>query len=801
MQPVFMRRLSIARLLLLALVGLTVALAALAALEVAALLDARQDYENALSRSYGSEVAAANLIAASVVEQRIVEDRAAPAGARRAAHRAFDRALAAARASARGDARSVALLRGADTSSDAGRAAVAAFADRQAARREAARKRARDRTHRGVLAAALAGLLALLAALALVARLLAGMRRPLTSLIDATRQLSSGDLDAHVEPSGPAELRELSTSFNAMATDLGAAHERIEAGRRRLAAVIESLNDALIICDGFGRVLEVNPRAEVLVPSVKVGTSVVRDETPLPALDEVLGREVDVEAGGRTLSVTAARMGLRLEDGVVFTVRDATERARLERAKTEFVATASHELRSPLTSIKGFVELLGQTELAPRQREFVDVILLSTDRLVDLVNDLLDVARVEAGQLEIQRRPISVAEAVREVAAMMAPQFTNRRQELVVDIAPALPVALADPARVRQIVTNLLTNANLYTAEGGRVTVSVGASGESVLLAVSDQGRGMSADQVSRAFDRFFRADGSRGTGTGLGLSIVQSLVELHDGSIDIQSEMGRGTTVTVRLPRARTAADLVEPREALQGRRVLVVEDDEETAQLIVAQLEALEVVAHSTADGTQALTMLRRERYDAVTLDILLGDGSVDGFAVLAEIRSDPELADLPVIIVSGLAGQEALAAEWSVSKPIDADELTDAIGSAILAGRARVLVVGRAGMRDVVGPLLDRRSIDYAWATSGAEAARLCEETHFEVALVDAGMRAPQAALAQLNLRGRRLRRSVVVFSAEDDASGMARLDPLPMPVEDATRAVVEALRDSARVQVGQ
>jgi CheY-like chemotaxis protein len=318
---------------------------------------------------------------------------------------------------------------------------------------------------------------------------------------------------------------------------------------------------------------------------------------------------------------------------------------------------------------------------------------------------------------------------------------------------------------------------------------------------VSDEGRGMSAEQVDKAFDRFFRADGSRGTGTGLGLAIVQSLVELHDGEIDISSAVGRGTTVTVRLPRARVATDLVEPRDSLQGRRVLVVEDDPDTARLIVAQLEALDVDARTTADGTEALALLRRERFDAVTLDILLGDTSVDGFAVLAEIRADPGLSGLPVIVVSALAGQETLAAEWSVSKPIDSQQLTDAIGSAILAGRARVLVVGRTAMRDVVGPLLDRRGIDYAWATTGAEANRMCEETHFEVALVDAGMRSPQAALAQLNLRGRRLRRSVVVFSAEDEGAGIARLHPLPLPVEDATRAVVEALRDSASIQVGR
>ncbi len=806
-----MRRLSIARLLLLVVVGLTLALATLAALGVGALLDARQDYEDDLARGYSGEVAAANVLSASVVEESVVGDRESSAGERRAARRAFDRALSAARGAARADEEALALiaqaraaeerLRASRTTPSAGRNAMAAFARRQAELRERARADASDRTRRGVLTAVIAGVLALVAALVLASTLLAGMRRPLASLVEATSRLADGDLETRVVPDGPAELRELSSSFNAMAGDLGAAREHIEAGRRRLAAVIESLGDALVICDGYGRVVEVNPRAEVLVPAVGVGSSVIKDPNPLPPLEDLLRREIDIEHGGRVLSVTAARMGDRLEDGVVFTIRDTTERARLERAKTEFVATASHELRSPLTSIKGFVELLGQTELNPRQREFVDVILLSTNRLVDLVNDLLDVARVEAGQLEIQRRPISVAEAVREVAALMAPQFADRDQELVVDIAPALPVALADPARVRQIVTNLVTNAHLYTGEGGKVTVRVGASGDSVLLAVSDQGRGMSAEQVGKAFERFFRADGSRGTGTGLGLSIVQSLVELHEGSVDISSEVGRGTTVTVRLPRARGAADLLEPREALQGRRVLVVEDHEGTAALIVEHLQSLEVDVRTAAGGEEAIALLRRGHFDAITLDILLGDRSVDGFAVLSAIRSDPQLAKLPVIVVSALAGQEALAAEWSVSKPFDADELTDAIGSAILAGRARVLVVGRASMRDVIGPLLERRGIDYAWATSGAEAARLCEETHFEVALVDAGMRSPHAALAQLNLRGRRLRRSVVVFSADGEVGGLARMDPLPVPVEDATRAVVEALRDSASLQVGR
>ncbi len=814
-----MRRLSIARSLLLALVGLTLALAALAALEVASLYSARQTYENDLARSYSGEVAASNVLTAGVVEESILRSARGRRSDRARAARAFDEAIAAARSAVAGDRPSTALVdrvvktqgRLRATSRRAidrlagelrlARAAVAAVAARQGVRRGAARDRASSRTHRAVLTAGIAGALALVAALALVSILVGGLRRPMANLVSATRRLAGGDLRARVKPDGPAELRALSSAFNAMADDLEGAQQRVEVGRRRLSAAIESLGDALLICDGYGRVIQVNPRAGTLVPGVVPGNSVVAGSGPLPPLEQALGREVEVDHQGRTLAVTAARMGPNLDDGVVFTVRDNTERVRLERAKSDFVATASHELRSPLTSIKGFVELLGGTSVNERQREFIDIILLSTNRLVDLVNDLLDVARVEAGQLEIQRRPISVAEAVREVAALMKPRFDEHSQTLDLDIARALPVAWADPARIRQIVTNLLTNAHLYTDDGGRIKISVGASGDQVLLSVADEGRGMSAEQLDRIFDRFFR--GERGSsGTGLGLSIVRSLVELHGGSIDVQSEVGVGTTVTVRLPRAPALGDVSDPRRALVGRRVLVVENEQEVAELIVSQLAPYDVEVRVAADGEQALALLAHERFDAVTLDILLGTGA-DGFEVLRALREDAELRRTPVIVVSALAGRETLAAEWSVSKPIDADELTDAIGSAILAGRARVLVVGRPAMRDVVGPLLGRRGIDFAWATSGADAARLCEETHFEVALVDSGMRAPHAALAQLDLRGRRLRRSVVVFSADADAdaSDLARLDPTPVPIEDATQAVVDALREFTGIEAGR
>ena len=258
-----------------------------------------------------------------------------------------------------------------------------------------------------------------------------------------------------------------------MAERLEGAQSRIEAERAKLAITIESLGDALVVCDADGTVTAAEParRGDRADAARSAPTRTTRD-SPLPDLDEALGGEAIVEAGDRTLSITAARLGDRDGDGVVWTIRDISERARLDRMKSDFVATASHELRSPLTSIKGFVELLGRSQaLGDREREFVDVILQSTDRLVDLVNDLLDVARLEAGKMEIHPRLFDVAELVREVAALMGPRVSEKDQRLDLDLPPGLPRALADPVRVRQIVTNLVSNAHLYTDEGGRITV------------------------------------------------------------------------------------------------------------------------------------------------------------------------------------------------------------------------------------------------------------------------------------------------------------------------------------------
>ncbi len=815
-----MQRLSIARSLRLALVALTLALAVVAALGTASLYNSRQRYENRLEQTSSLATAAANLAGAGIAEEEVLRDARGPAAAAARAQVAADyqTAAAAATALAKSDPTSDRLLRAqVAAENEARRLALTGqlptatavngplatarnlatrLQQRQATRQLQAHVQARSDSRRALLLIVVAGVLALAGALALITVLVRSMQQPLDELVQATHSLAEGRLEERVSPSGPRELQDLAGAFNAMGDDLATAQRRIEEERQRLAITIESLGDALIVTEpGSSTIATVNPRAGELVPELTVGSDINADDSPLPPEQSALQREMLIEHQGRSLAVTAANLGTH-DAGVVWTVRDMSERARLERAKSEFVATASHELRSPLTSIKGFVELLQRSpeNMSERQREFVDIILKSTDRLVELVNDLLDVARIEADHVEINRRAIDVGEIVHDVVELMQPRVVAKDQHLSAYVAHTLPPALADPGRVRQIVANLLTNAHLYTPEGGNLHVGVEPDRAWVQIVVADSGVGMTEEEVSRVFDRFYRAGNRSGSnpGTGLGLSIVKSLVDLHFGQISVESEVGRGSVFRVRLPAAVPGLDSAASLESIRGRRVLVVDDEQEIAELIASQLAALDVQTTITLSGEEALARLHEEHYDAVTLDILMP--GMDGFEVLRQIRADRDLATTPIVFVSVFSGRQELAGEWVVAKPIDAAELRAVLGAAVSAGRSRVLVVGREELQMTLEPALDDLGIEFQWEMSGAAAARVCRERRFEVALVDVGIRNPQMVIQALDLRGRRVRRAVILVSDGETPTppGVGKLGMEVVPAEYAATAVLAALR---------
>jgi signal transduction histidine kinase len=561
-----MQRPSIARSLRIALIGLTLLLAVIAAIGVASLYRARQRYEDTLGNSAQLATAAAEVGTASLVldEVRASYINAAPGRAHDAALGALNRTVAAYNVAARNElqlargSRTTTALVHAEinaTSPVAALGAAATIQNHEHQRQTAAQRTAQSQSRRALIVIAAAGLIALLGSLALVASLIRSMRGPIDALLDATQRLAAGDLDKRTDPTGPTELRDLAVAFNAMADDLQQATRRLEQERTRLATTIASLGDGLLVTEPDSTVIaQVNPRATELVPELKPGTKTNRRGSPLPALKSLNGGEVELEHHGRTLSVTAAALGAGHSEGTVWTVRDVTARARLERAKSEFISTASHELRSPLTSIKGFVELLAASPagMNARQQEFVSIILRSSERLVTLVDDMLDVARLEADHVEMTLRAVDVGEVVSDVIELMGARIAEKQQTLRSETEPTTAWALADPQRLRQIIANLVTNAHLYTPEGGEIVVRVSGTAETVKVAVSDNGVGIVTEQLERIFDRFYRAGQDRSSpGTGLGLSIVKSLVELHQGSIAVSSEPGVGTTFTLMIPAA----------------------------------------------------------------------------------------------------------------------------------------------------------------------------------------------------------------------------------------------------------
>jgi signal transduction histidine kinase len=288
---------------------------------------------------------------------------------------------------------------------------------------------------------------------------------------------------------------------------------------------------------------------------------------PLEELVEASGRLAEGDLGARVtvggLSETAT-LGSAFNEMAAELQRQAGERDRLDRMKDEFVLTASHELRSPLTSVQGFAELLmlERDKLSSKQADTVEIILDNTRHLVRLLNDLLDLARSDAGRLTIKPAATDVASLVEDPVRTMLSQTQAKDQALTQAIVPGLPPVSADRDRIRQVLMNLLTNAHEYCPPGASIHVTASGNAEVVELAVSDNGPGMAADQLDHIFERFTRGDAGLTQhvgGTGLGLAISKSLVELHGGTIAAESAEGQGSTFRVWLP-ALTGNGAAEP-------------------------------------------------------------------------------------------------------------------------------------------------------------------------------------------------------------------------------------------------
>ncbi len=345
----------------------------------------------------------------------------------------------------------------------------------------------------------------------------------------------------------------------------------------------------------------------------------------------------------------------------------------ISRLKSEFLANMSHELRTPLNAILGFSEILKDNlvELTPAQRqECLENIHTSGKHLLELVNDVLDLSKIEAGRMELAYDRFGVLSAVREVHNVIRSLSERRDIDLSIDVVPEELEVRADKSKFKQVLYNLLSNAIKFTAQGGRVWVSARVEGDELAVVVGDTGVGIPREHHSRIFDEFYQLDTAttrQVEGTGLGLSLTRRLVELHGGTIGLRSEPGTGSEFTFRLPLG--GLDL---SNGGRHNRILLVEDNASNRELAKMVLAGKGFEVDVAVDGDEGLHKALSRVYDLVLMDIELP--GKDGLTVTRMLRSDPKTASVPIVALTANAmkgnEQEALAAGCSgyISKPIE-------------------------------------------------------------------------------------------------------------------------------------
>ena len=520
----------------------------------------------------------------------------------------------------------------------------------------------------------------------------------------------------------PRELTEAETRLVAayadqlaMALDNASLFEEAENRKTRLEQVFASTSEGFLVLDLERRVVALNRQGGDLLgvsPHEAIGR-------PFAALADMLEGSVEwAEAAGQAFATAIGRadqtadgdLEIRLPErrtlrwlamptrdllgavvGATVTIRDVTREREIDRMKTEFVSTVSHELRTPLASIKGSLHLLLSDEglvLDETQRHLVDISLKNTDRLIRLINNILDISKMEAGHIHLDldlHRPGDFIEMAVEGIRGFA---ESRGIVIESEVAPDAPEVRVDFDRMVQVVTNLLSNAIKFSPERGRVEVGACRAGTRLEIRVTDHGQGIAAEDVGRLFKKFQQLDGRAVRavgGTGLGLAICRGIVEEHRGRIAVESRPGEGATFIVRLPvpGAVTPPPMERPVEGRDpAPLVLVVDDEPDVRALLRDMLNTAGLRVIEAGRVLEGVELARQHQPDVITMDLMLPD--LDGFEAIRLLREQPETRDTPVVVLSAIEVEpgdpRALGATVGLVKPFTSADLLKAIRSQI-------------------------------------------------------------------------------------------------------------------------
>ncbi|BCL38010.1 PAS domain S-box protein [Nostoc sp. MS1] len=543
-------------------------------------------------------------------------------------------------------------------------------------------------------------------------------------------------------------LRQLNQELEARVAERTAALQDTLAEAQGLNAILDNLADGLLVVDTAGQITHFNPAflamheltANTLkghcrdLPIFGLADLVERTQSQ-PG--EVFAAELDL-AKERIGQAVATAIFKRTADnelttcfGSALLIRDVTVEKEIDQMKTDFISTVSHELRTPLTSVLGFASIIQeklQTDVFPmlsaedrklqktikRVADNLNIIVSEAERLTSLINDVLDIAKMEAGKVEWQMQPINLSELLDWATTATAALFETNGLQLITEIDSSVPQIIGDRNRLLQVLINLISNAVKFT-QSGSVTCQVKQERDGVCISIIDTGIGIAPEDQPKVFEKFRQVGDTltdKPKGTGLGLPICKQIIDHHGGRIWVESEIGKGSTFSFLIPvyannpKTNTNLNLdalvkqlkehviTTNTVANQKRKtILVVDDDAHIRELLHQQLENEGYNVREAKDGVDAIQQIKIIRPDLIILDVMMPQ--INGFDVAAVLKNDPQTADIPIIILSIVENKERgyhIGIDRYLTKPINTEQLLNEIGSLLnqVTSSKKVLVV---------------------------------------------------------------------------------------------------------------
>ncbi|MHC5858741.1 PAS domain S-box protein [Nostoc sp.] len=545
-------------------------------------------------------------------------------------------------------------------------------------------------------------------------------------------------------------LRQLNQELETRVLERTAALQNTLAETQGLNAILDNLADGLLVADTAGQITHFNPAFLAMYELTASDLNCHYRELPVSGLAELVAQtqshpgevfsaevELTKERIGQAVATAIFKKTTDREPAICFgsalLIRDVTAEKEIDKMKTDFISTVSHELRTPLTSVLGFASIIKEkleTDVFPilpaedrklqktikRVGDNLNIIVSEAERLTSLINDVLDIAKMEAGKVEWQMQPIDPSELLDWATNSTASLFQTNGLQLVSEIEPGLPQILGDRNRLLQVLINLISNAVKFT-ESGCVTCRVKQGNEGVCISVIDTGIGIAPEDQPKVFEKFRQVGDTltdKPKGTGLGLPICKQIVDHHGGRIWVESESGKGSVFSFIIPTyasdQKTTANLnldtlvkqlkehvITTKTVLNENRktILVVDDDANIRELLRQQLENEGYNVREGKDGVDAIHQIKTARPDLILLDVMMPQ--INGFDVAAVLKNDPQTADIPIIILSIIENKERgyhIGIDRYLTKPIDTAKLLNEIGSLLYQGTSnkKVLVVDK-------------------------------------------------------------------------------------------------------------